>query len=631
MTGEVVYNTGNPVPSADAYDRHDNTRVFDALINGTEPTVTGRTGKILKSWEGFGQQWALFLESSGYEDLGEYAVGMVVTGRNQVFEHEGSLYRVSASLPLPFTSTGNWATESADFILVARNDNDLLSVRAFIFNQVDGTTDNQAGIVAAVAEAIATNSSLYWPAGTYVSSATIPGFHQVRHKGPGRLLRAGTTFYISPGPTQSNNLFLAPSGDDANDGLTATFPRLTLSGAGSALANFGPYLDGTWLVNLAAGQYNQTDFTFPPGLRGRNPVYFKGPVSVHPAAPTAILDGGGTGSFGVQLNRECTLYLVDLLIRNYQNYGIVGQDGCMLFGLRCHVVGVPNGPGVKMQQGRVNWIDGRAANCQQGFSFIAGCTFTIAASNPSLAAGTRIENNIQSGVQAQEQASGHVDFALVAGNPIGYRLVARSRVHSQMTRITGSVTAAVQLYGASDWYNNGSQLDANATAELMYTGSIEVVHYQNNVSPTRRPIDSAFVTHTGSTAATTLKTYADAFVANNFWNSTKSMRFVIAGEITGNGGNKNLVVKIDGVDSIGFTIPAAATGAYVIDGTITALAPTQQTFHATCSVNGQPVQVATGARAIPMNSGSTPVATVVCTLSSASDSLTLRAVALFET
>lgn len=303
----------------------------------------------------------------------------------------------------------------------------------------------------------------------------------------------------------------------------------------------------------------------------------------------------------------------------------------MLFGLRCHVVGVPGGPGVKMQQGRVNWIDGRVANCQQGFSFIAGCNFTITGSSPILAAGTKIENNIQSGIQAQEQSSGHVDFALVAGNPIGYRLTARSRVHSQASRITGSVTAAVQLYGASDWYNNGSQLDANDTAEQMYTGSIEVVHYQNNVSPTRRPIDATFITHTGTAATTTLKTYADAFVANNFWNSTKSMRFVICGDLSGTAGNKNIIVNIDGSPVFGFTIPAAATGPYVIDGTLTSLGPTQQTYLAACMVNGQQPMTAVGPRGIAMNSGAVPVCTITATLVAPADSLNIRTVSLFET
>lgn len=498
------------------------------------------------------------------------------------------------------------------------------------FMKMDGT-DETAAVQAFVDACIANGKQAYWADGQAVITGNIANFHSIKHTGPGSIFRAGSTFYISPRSFQTNNLYLSPTGSDSNDGLSPGLPRLTLAGAGSVLANFGPYLDGLWNVNLAAGQYNQTDFTFPPGLRGRNPVYFKGPLSVHPAVPTAILDGGGTGAFGFQLNRECTIYLVDLLIRNYTSFGVVGQDDCMLFGLRCHVLSVPGGPGVKMQQGRVNWTDGRVANCQIGFSFIAGCTFTITGSNPTLAAGTKIENNIQSGVQAQEQSSGHVDYALVSGNPVGYQCVARSRVHSQQSRVTGSVTAAVRLFGASDWFNNGTQLDANATSELLYTGSIEVAHYQNNVSPTRRPIDSTFVTHTGTAAQTTLKTYPDAFVANNFWNSTKSMRFVIAGELSGTAGNKNLVVKIDGVDAIGFTIPAAATGSYVIDGTLTALAPTQQTYHATCSVNGQPCQVATGARGIPMNSGATPVATIACTLSSAADSLTIRSVSPFET
>ena len=497
--------------------------------------------------------------------------------------------------------------------------------------KLDGVTDDTAAIQAAVTAAIAAIKRLYWPDGRGVLSGNIDGFHQVKHFGPGAISREGSVFYISPLASQTNNLYLAVAGSDSNDGLSPSYPRLTLAGSGTALSGFGPFLEGTWVVNLAAGQYNESNFTVPPGLRGRNPIYFKGPVSVHPAPPMAIVDGGGTGAFGIQLNRQSTVYLIDLLFRNFTTYGIVGQDLSILYSLRTHVSGVPGGAAVKMQQGRVNWIDGRVANSQQGFSFIAGCTFTVTASDPTLAKGTLIENNTQAGVQAQEQSSGHVDFALVAGNPIGYRLTARSRVHSASSRITGCVTCAVQGYGSSDWYNNNSVLDANSTAELLYTGSIEVAHYQNNVSPTRRPLDSSFVTHTGTTAATTLKTYTDALTANNFWNSTKSMRFVLNGELSGTAGNKNITVNIDGSTVLGFTIPAAATGSYVIDGTLTALATTQQTYNATCMVNGQALQVASGARGIAMNGGAAPVVTVVCTLVSAADSLTIRTVSLFET
>lgn len=497
--------------------------------------------------------------------------------------------------------------------------------------KLDGVTDDTAAVQAAVTAAIAAVKRLYWPDGQAVLSGNIAGFHQIKHVGPGSISRDGIVFYISPLASQTNNLYLAVTGNDSNDGLSPSYPRLTLAGSGTALSGFGPFLEGTWVVNLTAGQYNESNFTVPPGLRGRNPIYFKGPVSVHPVSPTAIIDGLTAGAFGIQLNRESTVYLQDIWLRNYQSYGIVGQDNSMLYAARVHVTGVPGGPAVKMQQGRVVWTDGLASTSQMGFSFISGCTFTITGSSALLGAGTRILNNTQCGVQAQEQSSGHVDYAYLDTNPVGYNLVARSRVHSLQSTITNSVTAAVRAYGASDWYNNGSSLIGNSTGELLYTGSIEVVHYQNNVAPTRRPIDSVFVTHTGTTAVTTLKTYADAFSANNFWNSTKSMRFVVTGELSGTAGTKNLTINIDGAPVLGFTIPAAAAGSYVIDGTLTALGSTQQTYSATCTVNGQTSQAASGARGIAMSSGSAPVATIAATLVSAADSLTIRTVSMFET
>ncbi|KAF1071407.1 MAG: hypothetical protein GAK45_00535 [Pseudomonas citronellolis] len=180
---------------------------------------------------------------------------------------------------------------------------------------MNGIADDTIAVQAFINACVVNGKRAYWPDGQALITGNINNFHDIKHAGPGSIFRAGSTFYISPRSFQTNNLYLDPAGSDSNDGLSPGFPRLTLAGAGSALENFGPYLDGLWVVNLAAGQYNQADFTFPPGLRGRNPVYFKGPVSVHPAAPTAILDGGGTGAFGFQLNRECTLYLIDLLIR----------------------------------------------------------------------------------------------------------------------------------------------------------------------------------------------------------------------------------------------------------------------------------------------------------------------------
>lgn len=133
MTGEVIHNTGNPVPSSDAYDREDNTRVLDSLINGTEPTVTGRTGAALKAWMGIEagfasefsanetareQEFQQFLISAGYVWIGDYAAGVQFTARNQYTVRLGSKYRLAPTVALPFTLSGNWAADQPKLVLL---------------------------------------------------------------------------------------------------------------------------------------------------------------------------------------------------------------------------------------------------------------------------------------------------------------------------------------------------------------------------------------------------------------------------------------------------------------------------------------------------------------------------------
>lgn len=44
---EVMYNTGNAVPSPDPKDRHDNSLVLDAILNGTATQVVNRVGQLV--------------------------------------------------------------------------------------------------------------------------------------------------------------------------------------------------------------------------------------------------------------------------------------------------------------------------------------------------------------------------------------------------------------------------------------------------------------------------------------------------------------------------------------------------------------------------------------------------------
>ena len=132
----TTYNTKNPVPSADARDRYDNSQVFDELMNGPAPSTPDRLGVLRQSWAGMEQAFIgseaeraaafqAFLESSGWATLGEYAAGISIISHTQTVDYQGQPYQLKPSVPAsidaPYVTTGNWATEGVNFKLVGDN------------------------------------------------------------------------------------------------------------------------------------------------------------------------------------------------------------------------------------------------------------------------------------------------------------------------------------------------------------------------------------------------------------------------------------------------------------------------------------------------------------------------------
>lgn len=137
------FNTVNPVGddgSSDPRDLYDNAGVIDQLATGTERQYPNRLGVPTRSFNGMNQdfdesqvqrdsefsqdqavreeEFQQFLISSGYDDIGDYAAGLTITGRNQVFLRSGQYYRAKGTLALPYTTNGNWTAESANFVSV---------------------------------------------------------------------------------------------------------------------------------------------------------------------------------------------------------------------------------------------------------------------------------------------------------------------------------------------------------------------------------------------------------------------------------------------------------------------------------------------------------------------------------
>lgn len=125
----MAYNTGNAPGSTHPKDLIDNAEDLDYLMTGGGASNPNRLGVPLKSWKGMEGEFSAaqankeerfqqFLLSSGYQPIGGYGPGLLISERNQIFLKDGEYYRASAALSLPYTTTGVWASESSKFVSV---------------------------------------------------------------------------------------------------------------------------------------------------------------------------------------------------------------------------------------------------------------------------------------------------------------------------------------------------------------------------------------------------------------------------------------------------------------------------------------------------------------------------------
>lgn len=113
----TTFNTGNPLGSSAVKDLYDNAENLDTAVNDVaNETWVDRLGVTRKTFYGMEQDFQQFLIDSGYVNIGDYAAGLEITARNQTFWRDGELYRAGASLDLPYTTTGDWASEESLFV-----------------------------------------------------------------------------------------------------------------------------------------------------------------------------------------------------------------------------------------------------------------------------------------------------------------------------------------------------------------------------------------------------------------------------------------------------------------------------------------------------------------------------------
>lgn len=136
----MAFNTGSPIGSTSPKDLSDNARNMDLLLLGDAPSYLDRKGVPRKSWKGmegeygsdqvrreseFGadqfiraEQFDRFMSSSGYSSVGDYGAGLLIERYSQYVMKDGQPYRLSSLAAVPYTTTGDWTSESDAFVLL---------------------------------------------------------------------------------------------------------------------------------------------------------------------------------------------------------------------------------------------------------------------------------------------------------------------------------------------------------------------------------------------------------------------------------------------------------------------------------------------------------------------------------
>ncbi|WP_447988342.1 hypothetical protein [Achromobacter spanius] len=113
----------NPISIPQLVNASEDAQDLGHFVNDDLPAliqtrIGGQKPNYVKFLADRTEEFQQFLLSSGYEDLGDYVPGIEITGRNQVFRRDGELWRASATLNLPYTTTGDWGVEGGNFVSV---------------------------------------------------------------------------------------------------------------------------------------------------------------------------------------------------------------------------------------------------------------------------------------------------------------------------------------------------------------------------------------------------------------------------------------------------------------------------------------------------------------------------------
>ena len=462
----------------------------------------------------------------------------------------------------------------------------------------DEATDDTSAVQAAVTHCVSTGDQLYWPDGTYLTTASITNFHNVTHFGPGVLQRGLDTFYISPSSSTTNRIYVATGGDANNDGLSSSQPIKTLQSAIDKLPKYGPVLKGTWAIELAAGTYARGRFP-DEGLYSERPIEVNGPdVGGHPNVPTAIVSEGinGISAEAIRIRQGTRVKCSNLHFIGFNGTtssgGFTSGGFCEIYSVNCHYTNCTWG--ISGSQHSVVAVKGGifdgcgfdpSANPYASGGGIRGLfltKFSVGVQNAGTLINGPIFKNNNFGVFAQEHIDGHVDFCTFEDNRHHVRMNVCSRLNlggSSFKRAVGAAVWAQDNSVVALFSNNvfGAGADANVVNVICNNGatissvSTSLFLTPSSYSTSERCIARELPNQDVSTTANTVF-YTNSLSAN-LWrdgpasnSGMKKLRFKVYGNLTGTTGFKRIQQRFGSASPANITFSTTETGKFEIEG-----------------------------------------------------------------
>ena len=516
----------------------------------------------------------------------------------------GSLTLTAATLPSPVisgTMTGTYtiggtptgtlvqalATGSTTARSLGTRFNDFINIKDWGAIG-DGATSDQTAVAAAIAAAVASGQEVYWPKGTYLTTATIPTFHSARHRGPGIHKRGATLFYVDPSlnSEQINNLYVATTGNDTNDGLASTEPRLTVQSMANVIYTY-TYGNVTWKINMAAGTYSTTGTTFSAPFPSPQRVQFLGVSVGDGVQPTVLVVAATptTDTTGFYFQNYIRAQVSDINFKTFRTgaspsanllgSGLVGDTNCEIYTRNVWTddcdqgIYITNRSEARIQAGRhgFNAINGANFQFIRHSSGSVGYNGTLADVN-GVTGVAMIGGSY--GVMIQEFSMVHTDTCYFSTQTLAGVFVTTGRVHSVSSTyfncvvgIDGRMNANI---GMTTNTFTGCTTDTISRSGAVYAG-VQTIAVSTSFSPPMKVVNTlAQSTSSATPVAITLPggTTTVNFVAKEFQTRGMGFQLTLYGNCTGVANTKTVTILLNAVTLLTATIAAATTDFKII-------------------------------------------------------------------